>query len=94
MQLYSQSFFLHHILCLIESALFLFTQNLARSLIKREWLNSFRIRNFQHSHKLVFEYINAFYNSVRIHSHGNFLSLNDFENLYKNSSLSMFSLVG
>lgn len=55
------------------------------SLIKREWLNRFRIKDFQHAYKLVFEYIDAFYNTIRIHSHCDFLSPVDFENLYNNS---------
>ncbi len=38
------------------------------SLIKREWLNRFKIRDFDHAKKPVFEYIDAFYNTVRIHS--------------------------
>lgn len=64
------------------------------SLIKREWLNRFRIKDFQQAYKLVFEYIDAFYNTVRIHSHCDFLSPVDFENLYKNSALSSLPLVG
>jgi len=64
------------------------------SLIKREWLNRFRIKDLQHAYKLVFEYIDAFYNTVRIHSHCDFLSPLDFENLYKNLALSSLTLVG
>ena len=64
------------------------------SLIKREWLNRFRIKDFQHAYKLVFEYIDAFYNTIRIHSHCDFLSPVEFENLYKNSALSSLPLVG
>lgn len=55
------------------------------SLIKREWLNRFKIKNFAHAHKLVFEYINAFYNTVRIHSHCDYSSPCDFEKNYINS---------
>ena len=51
------------------------------SLIKREWLNRFRILDFNHAYTLVFEYIETFYNTVRIHSHCDFLSPNDFEKL-------------
>ena len=36
------------------------------SLIKREWLNRFNIINFKHTYRLVFEYIETFYNTVRI----------------------------
>ena len=39
------------------------------ALIKREWLYSFRIKDFAHAYSLVFEYIEAFYNTVRSHSH-------------------------
>ena len=35
------------------------------SLIKREWLNRFNIINYKHAYRLVFEYIEAFYNTVR-----------------------------
>ncbi len=34
------------------------------ALIKREWLYSFNIKDFNHAYKLVFEYIEAFYNTV------------------------------
>lgn len=52
------------------------------SLIKREWLNRFKIRDYQHAHNLVFEYIETFYNTVRIHSHCNYMSPDQFEALY------------
>ena len=55
------------------------------SLIKREWHNRFKIKDFAHAHKLVFEYIDAFYNTVRIHSHCDYSSPCDFEKLYINS---------
>lgn len=53
------------------------------SLIKREWLNRFRIETHEQAHKLVFEYIEAFYNTVRIHSHCNYMSPDQFERLYQ-----------
>ena len=56
------------------------------SLIKREWLNRFKIFNYSHAYRLVFEYIETFYNTVRIHSHCDYMSPNDFENLYNKSS--------
>ncbi len=37
------------------------------ALIKREWLNRFKILDYNHAHRLVFNYIEAFYNTVRIH---------------------------
>ena len=33
------------------------------SLIKREWLNRFKIRDYTHAYRLVFEYLEAFYNT-------------------------------
>ena len=53
------------------------------SLIKREWLNRFRIETHDQAHQLVFEYIEAFYNTVRIHSHCNYMSPDQFERLYQ-----------
>ena len=44
------------------------------ALIKREWLNRFKIENYQQAYMLVFEYINTFYNTVRIQSHCNYIS--------------------
>ena len=35
------------------------------ALIKREWLYCFRIKDFDHAYRLVFEYIEAFYNTVK-----------------------------
>ena len=52
------------------------------ALIKREWLNRFKIRNYHQAYRLVFEYIEAFYNTKRIHSHCHFMSPDDFEKLY------------
>ena len=49
---------------------------------KREWLDRFRIEDYDHAYRLVFEYIEAFYNTVRIHSHCNFMSPDQFEKLY------------
>ena len=51
------------------------------ALIKREWLNRFKIKNYDHAYKLVFEYIETFYNTVRIHSHCGYLSSNKYENV-------------
>lgn len=53
------------------------------SLIKREWLNRFNIINFKHAYRLVFEYIEAFYNTVRIHSHCDYMSPSNFKKLYE-----------
>lgn len=53
------------------------------SLIKREWLNRFRIQDYNHAYRLVFEYIEAFYNTVRIHSHCDYMSPDQFEALFQ-----------
>lgn len=53
------------------------------ALIKREWLNRFKIFDYNHAYKLVFEYIEAFYNTVRIHSHCGYLSPNEYEDRYR-----------
>jgi len=53
------------------------------ALIKRERLNRFKIKNYDHAYKLVFEYIETFYNTVRIHSRCGYLSPNEYENVYK-----------
>lgn len=55
------------------------------SLIKREWLNRFRIRDYRHAYILVFEYIEAFYNTRRIHSHCDYMSPDEYEDLYRKS---------
>ena len=52
------------------------------SLIKREWLDRFRIEDHHHAYRLVFEYIETFYNTVRIHSHCDYMSPDQFERLY------------
>ena len=52
------------------------------SLIKREWLDRFTIYNYDHAYRLVFEYIEAFYNTVRIHSHNGYLSPDEYERRY------------
>ncbi len=49
------------------------------SLIKREWLKRYKITDYQMAYKLVFEYIETFYNTVRIHSHCGYLSPNELE---------------
>ena len=52
------------------------------SLIKREWLNRFAIADYNQAYRLVFEYIETFYNTVRSHSHCDYVSPNDFEKMY------------
>ena len=64
------------------------------SIIKREWLNRFKIQNFKHAYQLVFEYWEAFYNTKRIHSHCNYMLPNDFEQLYEKSLADGILLAG
>lgn len=52
------------------------------ALIKREWLNRFKIEDYHHAYQLVFEYIETFYNTRRIHSHCGYLSPNTYEKEY------------
>ena len=52
------------------------------SLIKREWLWRYKIRDYKHAHRLIFDYIDAFYNTVRIHSHCGYKSPKAYEKLY------------
>lgn len=63
-------------------------------LIKREWLNRLKIKNYDHAYKLVFEYIETFYNTVRIHSHCGYLSPNEYENEYEQKLNKMEKLAG
>lgn len=52
------------------------------SLIKREWLNQYKIQNYNDAYKVIFEYIETFYNTVRIHSLCNYQSPNQYERNY------------
>ncbi len=63
------------------------------ALIKREWLNRFKIQDYQQAYRLIFEYIEAFYNTKRIHSHCDFMSPNDFEKLYEQTQTDELLLV-
>lgn len=56
------------------------------ALIKREWINRFKIFDYNHAYKLVFQYIETFYNTVRIHSHCGYHSPNDYEKQYWNKN--------
>lgn len=53
------------------------------ALLKREWINRFKIFNYHHAYKLVFEYIETFYNTVRTHSHCGYLSPDQYEQEYQ-----------
>jgi putative transposase len=52
------------------------------ALIKREWLNRFVIKHLKHAHDLIFEYIDTFYNTIRLHSHCKMMSPYDYEAKY------------
>ena len=52
------------------------------ALIKREWLNRFDITDIEHAHRLVFEYIDMYYNTRRIHSFCGYISPRDYEDKY------------
>jgi putative transposase len=54
------------------------------ALIKREWLNRFKISNYREAYRYVFEYINTFYNTIRIHSHCGYQSPDQYEKAYLN----------
>lgn len=51
-----------------------------------EWLNQYKIKNYDEAYKLIFEYIETFYNTVRTHSHCNYQSPNQYEKNYAKNS--------
>ena len=53
-----------------------------RSLPSNAATPPWKIFNYAHAHKLIFEYIETFYNTVRIHSHCGYLSPNEYEEQY------------
>ena len=64
------------------------------SLIKREWLNRFKIQDYDHAYRLIFEYLEAFYNTKQIHSHCDYMSPNDYEELYRRLQQDELQLAG
>ena len=64
------------------------------SIIKREWLKRFKIHDYKQAYRLIFEYLEAFYNTKRIHSHCNYMSPNEFERLYKRTHTEAELLAG
>ena len=60
--------------------------NWLRTYYTREWLNQYKIQNYEDAYKLIFEYIETFYNTVRIHSHCNYQSPNQYEKSYVKSN--------
>ena len=57
------------------------------SIPKREWLNRFKIRDYKQAYRLIFEYLEAFYNTKQIHSHCDFMSPDEFERVYKRAHI-------
>ncbi|KRM00755.1 transposase [Limosilactobacillus gastricus DSM 16045] len=53
------------------------------ALIKRKWLNRFKIHSYSEAKRLVFQYIETFYNTVRTHSRCEFKSPKQFEDEYQ-----------
>ena len=52
------------------------------ALNKREWINRFVPENYEEAYSLVFEYIEGFYNTERIHSFCDYLSPYEYEQLF------------
>lgn len=53
------------------------------AIIKREWLSRYRIKNIDHAYQLVFEFIETFYNTIRIHGSLDYASPNQYEKSYQ-----------
>ena len=49
------------------------------ALIKREWIQFYDIQNITHARAIVFEYIETFYNTVRIHGSCDYMSPTMYE---------------
>ena len=64
------------------------------SILKSEWLNRFKIRDYNQAYRLIFEYLEAFYNTKRIHSHCDFMSPDKFERVYKRAHTKAELLAG
>ena len=64
------------------------------SIIKREWLNRFKIRDYKQAYRLIFEYLEAFYNTKRIHSHCDYMSPDEFERVYERTHTEAELLAG
>lgn len=57
------------------------------SIIKREWLNRFKIGDYKQAYRLIFEYLEAFHNTKRIYSHCNYMSPDEFEQIYERTHM-------
>ena len=64
------------------------------SILKREWLNRFKIRDYKQAYRSIFEYLEAFYNTKRIHCHCDFMSPDEFEQVYKRAHTKAELLAG
>ncbi len=56
------------------------------AIIKREWLKRFKIKDLEHARNLVFEYIETFYNTTRIHGTLGYVSPDQYEKRYNNQA--------
>lgn len=63
------------------------------ALIKREWLKRFKIKNYEHAYQLIFEYIETFYNTVRIHGSLNYLTPNSYEQLFEQTKTDELNII-
>lgn len=59
------------------------------SLIKREWLQFYRLKNYEEARAAIFEYIEGFYNTNRVHSWCGYMSPNEYEKAYRQSEKEM-----
>lgn len=56
--------------------------------------NRFKIRDYKQAYRLIFEYLEAFYNTKRIHSHCDFMSPDEFERVYERTHTKAELLAG
>lgn len=61
------------------------------AVIKREWIQFHDLQNLEHAYRVIFEYVEAFYNTVRIHGSCDYESPNDYEKLNKLKTLNSTS---
>ena len=62
------------------------------AVIKREWLNRYKIWDYQQAKRLIFEYIETFYNTIRIHGHCDYLSPDEYEKEYYANQIKQLNL--
>ena len=55
------------------------------ALLKKEWLYQMKLYNYEDTYREIFNYIEGFYNSIRIHSSIGYMSPIDFEKSLQNS---------